>query len=432
MNEMAEKDEIAFELRSEPVNELLAEPPFWVVRSGSILFLLVLVLLIGLTWLIRYPDEVSGEVLVTSSKAPIELTNQGNVQLIALAVSENQEVEAGTLLAQFDLHAKPEDLVVATNYLDQLEVFEDQFPDQIPLCDSMLSLGAFREQWILLLSRICKWNNEHAEKPVQRERASIQREIAFRKQLEVISGKKINLSEGEYVLLHEQLSGSERLAEQHALSKQNLVQDKRAETQASQVINAQKEQQVQNRIALNSLRQKLMELEHEQHTRELEQVAEIRISLSALRTGFQTWEKNHVWLAPCRGKVLFNKVLQVNRFYKPNEASIVIVPEGSGYTGLAVISADGAGKVRVGQHAFVELTDFPKAEFGMLEGKVTGLTQIDKEGKYEVRISLPEGLKTSYRKQLPFRAQLKGKVKISTKEKRLLERFFEQLTSLLR
>ncbi|MNE57802.1 hypothetical protein D3C80_1527900 [compost metagenome] len=67
----------------------------------------------------------------------------------------------------------------------------------------------------------------------------------------------------------------------------------------------------------------------------------------------------------------------------------------------------------------------------MLEGSVQSITQVDKEGKYEVKISLPDHLKTTYNKQIPFKVQLKGKVKIITKNKRLLERFFEKLRGLL-
>lgn len=428
---MTEEDEIQIELRSEPMNELLSEPPFWVVQSGSTLFLLVVVLLVGLTWLIHYPDEVSGDVVVTSSKAPIELSNQRYVQLKSLAVSENQEVEAGEVIARFDSHAKPEDVAVATVYLDRLEAFKGKFGNQIPVCETALELGTFREQWTLLLSKIGAWNSEHTGNQFQEELASIEREIAFRKQLEAISRKKIQLSETEYALSREQLDGSERLAVQHALSGQTLLEDRRLETQAGQVVHGMKEQAVQNRIALNSLRKDRLSILHEQALKELQQTAEIRVSLSALRQAFENWEKDGVWLAPCKGKIVFNKVLQVDRFYKADEASLVIVPEGSGYSALGSIASSGAGKVRPGQKAFVELTDFPAAEFGMLEGKVGSLTRIDKGGKYEVKINLPSGLKTTYRKQLPFRVQLKGKVKIIIREKRLLERFFEQLSGLL-
>lgn len=245
--------EIAIKLRSEPMNEMLSEPPKWIVRSGSILFFFVLLLLLGLAWFIHYPDEVKGDFLLRGSEAPVELVNQSDAQLDVLYVGENQEIEKGDVIARFDPAAGDQEIK----------------------------------------------------------------------------------------------------------------------------------------------------------------------------------EKIDLWIAPCSGKIMFNKILQVNRFYKAKEASVVIVPKSNGHFALATIAASGAGKVRIGQKTLIELTDFPKAEFGMLEGKVAGITQMEKDGKYEVNISLPEQLKTSYNKQIPFKVQLKGTVKIITKDKRLLERFFEQLTDLM-
>ncbi|MNU81328.1 Hemolysin secretion protein D, chromosomal [compost metagenome] len=429
---MERKDEIEIELKSEAMNALLSSPPSWIVQSGSSVFFVVLILVVFLSWFIRYPDEVNGEVLVTTSKAPIELSNQSYIQLRLLNVVEKQEVKAGDLIAQFDIQAKSGDITKASTYLKKLEAFEGKFQNLIPEFNTHLQLGTFQEQWTKLLAKVQEWNGEHMENISQEESASIRREIAFREQLQTISDRKIKLSEGEYELIREQLAGSERLADQNAISGQVLTQDKRAHTQALQSVQTQKEQHVQNLITLNSLRKELLRLEHDERLKEIQKSLEIQISITALRNGFQTWEKNAVWIAPCSGKILFNKVLQVNRFYKTEEASIVIVPKGSGYSALATITSNGAGKVKIGQKTFVELTDFPKTEFGMLEGRVQGITQMDKAGKYEVKISLPDQLKTTYNKQIPFKAQLKGKVKIITKDKRLLERFFDQLTNLLR
>lgn len=428
---MEEKTDIAIELKSEQMNEMLSNPPSWIVRSGNGVFLIVLLVVFALAWFIRYPDELVGEVFVTSSQPPIELSNQSYVQLKSLNVAENQHVKSGDLIAQFDIQAESEDIHLAKKYLNQLEVFNGQFQKQLPVFNQPLKLGAFQEQWTTLLSKIVEWNSEHAENMVQQELASIQREISFREQLQAISAKRINLSEGEYELMQQQVASSERLAEQNAISKQTLTQDKRIHNQALQSVQSQKEQLVQNLITLNSLRKERFRLVHDSKLKELRLSSEIQISLSALKNGFQTWEKNAVWIAPCSGKVMFNKLLQVHRFYKANEASIVIVPEGSGYSALATISSAGAGKVKIGQKAFIELTDFPKTEFGMLEGKISRMTQLDKAGKYEVIIYLPNQLKTTYRKDIPPKAHLKGKVKIITKDKRLLERFFEQLTDLI-
>lgn len=427
---MERKDDIGIELKSEAMNTLLSSPPSRIVRSGSSVFLAVLILVVFLSWFIRYPDEVSGEVIVTTSKAPIELSNQSYVQLRSLHVVENQDVNSGDVIAQFDIHVKSGDIVRANSYLNRLEAFEEKFPNQIPVLDTSLQLGTFQEQWTILLTKVTEWNSDHSENISRERTASIRREIGFREQLHVISARKIKLSEGEYELIREQLAGSERLAVQNAISKQTLVQDKRVYSQVLQSVQAQKEQLVQNSIALNNLRKELSLVEHDEHLKTLQKSSEIQVLITALRNGFQTWEKDGVWIAPCSGKILFNKVLQVNRFYKAEEASIVLVPKGSGYAALATISSNGAGKVKVGQKTLLELADFPKTEFGMLEGKVAAITQMDKAGKYEVKISLPKQLKTTYHKQIPFKAQLKGKVKIITKDKRLLERFFEQLTNL--
>lgn len=428
---MERKDEIDIQLKSEAMNVMLSNPPSWVVNSGSGVFLTVLILLVFLSWFIRYPDEVKGEVLVTTSKAPIELSNQHYIQLHSLHVAENQQVNTGDLIAQFDIHVKSGDIAKADAYLEKLERFEGKFRNRIPAFETSLQLGIFQEQWRILQAKIKEWNNEYSINIGREKMASIRREIAFREQLQIISARKIKLSEGECELIKEQVAGSERLATQYAISGQTLVQDKRAHMQVLQSVQIQQEQAVLNLITLNHLRKELSVLEYEEGLKEVQKSSEIQIAMTALRNGFQTREKDAVWIAPCSGKILFNKVLQVNRFYKTEEASIVILPEGSGYTALATISSDGAGKVKTGQKAFVELADFPKTEFGMLEGKVQAITQMDKAGKYEVKISLPQQLKTTYHKPIPFKAQLKGKVKIITKDKRLLERFFEQLTNLL-
>lgn len=429
---MEEKKDIDINLKSEQMNEMLSNPPSWIVRSGSMVFFIVLLVIIALSWLIRYPDEISGEVLVTTSKPPIELSNQGYIQLKSLDINENQFVNQGDLIAEFDIQAKSEDIEKAKTYLDKLQGYKGLFQKQIPVFNKQLKLGTFQEQWTILNSKITEWNSEYSENITLHELASIQREISFREQLQIISNKKIKLSEGEYELIQEQLAGSERLAEQNAISKQTLTQDKRTQTQAMQSVQSQKEQHVQNLIVLNELRKQKLRLEYDAKLKKMQMTSEIQTSIVAIMNGFQNWEKNAIWIAPCSGKVLFNKLLQVNRFYKANEASIVIVPNGSGYIARAIISSTGAGKVKIGQKTFIELTDFPKTEFGMLEGKVNAMTHIDKEGKYEISIQLPNQLKTTYNKQIPFMAQLKGTVKIITKDKRLLERFFEQLTDLVK
>lgn len=419
------------ELRSEPMNEMLSRPPSWIIRSGNGLFLLVLIIVIGLSWLIEYPDEIAGDVIVTTTTAPIELSNQTYIQLKSLDVIENQKVKKGDLIAQFDIQANTEDIQNISIYLNHLNKFKSEF-GLLPNYKKTVRLGTFQESWTKLNAQIIDWNNELESDVSEKQIASIEHEINLREQLQLINEKRISISSEEYGIIRKELESSERLAEQSAISKQALVTDKRSHTQALQTIQSQKEQKVQNLIALNSLKSDLIKLKNDTRLVRHQKATDILLGITSLQTALDNWGKSAVWTAPFTGKVVFNKLLQVNRFYKANEASVVIVPNGSEYNAIATINISGAGKVKAGQKVFIELTDYPKTEFGMLEGIVQGKTQIDKEGKYEVRIKLPNQLKTTYNKQIPFKAQFKGKVKIITKNKRLLTRFLEQLTSMIK
>ena len=44
------------ELRSEEVQEILAKVPHWMLRWGNVLFLSLILMLLFLSWLIKYPD----------------------------------------------------------------------------------------------------------------------------------------------------------------------------------------------------------------------------------------------------------------------------------------------------------------------------------------------------------------------------------------
>ncbi len=95
------------------------------------------------------------------------------------------------------------------------------------------------------------------------------------------------------------------------------------------------------------------------------------------------------------------------------------------------VASAGAGKIEKGQKVFIEIKDFQKHDYGMLEGNVKSITSISKDEFYEVEIQLPKKLITTYKKELPLKAQLKGSAKIITKNKKLIERFFEKVISLI-
>lgn len=66
---MPNKDE-NIELRSEEVQELLTRIPSRLLRYGSMVILAIMVLVLFLSWLIKYPTVVTAPVSITTVQPP--------------------------------------------------------------------------------------------------------------------------------------------------------------------------------------------------------------------------------------------------------------------------------------------------------------------------------------------------------------------------
>ena len=58
------------ELRSEEVQDILTRVPHWMIRWGSTLFLGLIVMILALSWIIKYPDKITSTALVTTEIPP--------------------------------------------------------------------------------------------------------------------------------------------------------------------------------------------------------------------------------------------------------------------------------------------------------------------------------------------------------------------------
>ena len=100
------------------------------------------------------------------------------------------------------------------------------------------------------------------------------------------------------------------------------------------------------------------------------------------------------------------------------------VDEGRG----EVIAQGDAGErsyndIFVGQSVHIKLTSLPFEEFGILNGSVAEKTTINDDGSFSINISLPDGLKTSYDKEVKYYDNMSGQAEIILKDLRMIDRF---------
>ena len=96
------KEERSVELKSEEIQEIITSVPSWIIRTGTTFVFLVLVLIIILSSVIRYPDIISTELRINSLNSPKPVFARQTGKIVTLLVKEGGRVFKNQPLAYMD------------------------------------------------------------------------------------------------------------------------------------------------------------------------------------------------------------------------------------------------------------------------------------------------------------------------------------------
>ena len=163
----------------------------------------------------------------------------------------------------------------------------------------------------------------------------------------------------------------------------------------------------------------------------------LQTQLSQLQADILNWELNYTLVAPIDGTVTFTNYWVENQNVAAGSAVFTIVPDGTlPMIGKAMLPLARSGKVKTGQKVNIRLQNFPENEYGILRGTVKNIsltpTQEGGIAYYAVEITLNDGLVTTYKKQLPYLADMQGQADIITEDISFLERLVLPVKKILR
>jgi hypothetical protein len=78
--------------------------------------------------------------------------------------------------------------------------------------------------------------------------------------------------------------------------------------------------------------------------------------------------------------------------------------------------------IKPGQKVLIRLEQYPDAEFGMVTGVIQFISSLPENDTYLVLVDLPQGLVTTFGKEINLGAGLKGSAEIITEDSRLIEK----------
>ena len=414
------------ELRSEEFNEVLSTVPAWIIRWGiTMTACVVLMLLVG-SAVFKYPDIISSTVTLTGTTPVSAVVARSSGKLQELYVENNQKVKANALLAVIENPAKTEDIIRLKELLQQAE----SNLDTIALVPSgQLQLGSLQSlysSFYLSMSEYRQFRElaYHLKKVDLVKVRIVKNEVYYTNML-----KQKELSVAQAKIAHQQYARDSLLGVKGLVSKE-AVEESYSRYLQSSLSAENMDRSLENlQIQLAQMKESLYDTEYQYLDQRNKLETQLRSLINQLRAEIDAWEINYALITPVDGEITLTQYWTNNQNVTAGNIVFNIVPTNQGeIIGKALLPTERSGKVRKGQKVNIRFSNYPDKEFGIVKGTVKNISLIpvvdgQNVKSYMVDIQLPNGLRTSYDKELPFLPEMEGQADIITEDISLLQRF---------
>jgi multidrug resistance efflux pump len=420
------------ELRSESVQDVLSQPPHWMLRWGSVVILGIIIMVLLMSYFIKYPEFIPAPIIVTSQNPPEKLQARSDSKIEKIFIKDHQKVKKDEVLMVLQSTANYHDLLTLKKIIDdvspaQLFSFPVNQTSTFKLGELQSDYNAFAKafQDEKLFTRL---------KPYAPENLATNQNIVIYNSRIITLKRQKSFELAKFDLIKKNFQRAQQLFSQKVISASEF------ETEKIKLLQAQ--QSLENiEITLSQTNEAIFNLNKTKdgtiinaEKDKINFASQTLQLFEQLRKSLKQWEQNYLIVSSTDGIASFQQFWGENQFIKRGDAILSILPSNrQALVGRMLVPATNSGKIAKGEKVLIKLDNYRYQEYGIVEGRVHNVSFApDEKGNYYVDISLPKGLKTSYNKNLNFDKELKGNAEIVTDDLRLIERIFNQFKALLK
>ena len=424
------------ELRSDEFQEVLGSVPHWILRWGVTVLALVVVILLSGSAIFKYPDVIPAQIVLTGSTPPATVTAHASGKLKELFVADNQEVKTGDYLAVIDNPAKTENILLLKDYLSSLNHLDGDLSDLNLLNPSLGDLGTLQSLYSSFYTTLFEYL-EYQRLLYYPQKINITKEhiIQYEQQYQNLQNQqKIIIEQSE--LAKKQYQRDSLLYSREIISNEEIEQS-RSKYLQSRLTEENMQSSLRNmQIQIAQLKESLLDINHQDTERLNSLQSQLRSYISQLKSEIQAWSLNYALIAPLDGTITFTNYWTANQNVNAGGEVFTVIPCNHEVIGKALLPVARSGKVKRGQEVNIRLENFPDHEYGILRGRIENISLVPSQANltsyYAVEISIPNGLITTYKKELPFLPNMQGQAEIITEDISLLERFVLPVKKILK
>ena len=423
------KNENNIEVLNEEIQEILGTPPGWILRFGTLIFLIVIVVLIWLSYWIQYPDVVVSEIIVSFNDPPSKLISPKSGYLNKLHAVHNQKVKKGQLLISYNSEANYQDVLslyeklLQVKQTNQSSILSLSFSENYSIGELQKYLFQFldkQNQYSLRVKGIFEVTNKSDK---QKQISSLENGIEY----------STNLRDNLAVQIENtqiQLKNEEAMVKMDKLSQSELNKTRDKLTVLSSNLNATEAEIKDKQFKISNLRSDLVNLSVSSEKGREVALSEMNAAFVQFKSNVSQWISAHLIISPTDGMVqVTNKFLKSGQYVNKDEPLLIIIPPQSNkMKGIMNVPFNESGNIKRNQLVLVRLNSYPSSKFGIIEGKVASSSSIalEEDGKLvsPVTVYFENGLVTTTGYRVSTKKELSGMARIITQNKRFIQRLF--------
>jgi len=425
-----EKSNRMDEIRSDEVQEILSHVPTWTIRWGITLIFFLIVMLLSLSWFVKYPDIISGSMILTTENAPIRLVSKTAGNITQISVHEGAMISAGDVISVVENSVSKEEILWLQNFSQEIEQLLIDSSFILSVLNSDFAFGELQSGYNNLSKACFDYQKLQLSTFEQVRMDALSAKIKNYTKLKAITKRQIRITKSELKNVKYVYDENLKLFNKGTISKMELYREESKYRQKQMELENLNKSIAEQQINMGNLEQELRGLQFNYSDKITTLKKEIKLYLNSVQSGLENWELTYRLTSPISGKLIYLSDWKNNQFITTNTPLFAIIPNNQDYVVNVQIPTSGYGKVKIGQQVRIRLNGFPAVEYGYLTGDIKSLGEISTNGIYLAKVNLPNGLLTSYNIEIEFTPEMEGSAEIITDDLRVLERLFIQFNKL--
>ncbi|MDO3627173.1 HlyD family secretion protein [Mucilaginibacter sp. BT774] len=416
---------------TDEMQDIITKAPSWIMRFGIILFFFIMIAIVGISAVVRYPDVVKATMKVNSPNAAKPVVAKISGKLIKLLVQQNDEVTAGQALGFIESTANHEQVLNLLKKLSELQIrVQGNHPELISSLDhnDIVELGELQTSYQNFYQDYLVYKSSVPDGFYVKKRAYLVKDLADLSKQEQELGAQKMIQQRDFTLAEQEFHIYEKLVQQKAGTPSELrnVESKYL-TKKSLMVQTDASLVSANTNYL-AKQKEILELDNQIDQERLKFIQ----SLNSLVSQIQDWKSKYVLTALQSGRLTFAGVIQENDVLSSNEEIFYINPGNEQFFGEMMIPQNSMGKVKEGQPVLIKLRSYPFEEYGMLRGTIRYISDIPyRDSVFLSKVDFKVSTRSDMRRPIHLKQGMVADAEIVTQDATILQRICRNILKVI-